>query len=296
MVSSSSRKKTDSEKKKPAISYFSKDKIICPVCKKAFEKEVMRSGNGRMIAGGLTDDLHRIFQPSAKFGRIYPLIYEIGACPYCYTAMLWSDFTELKKKEDTDRLFESRDERKDKVNNVFPHFNLKHERTLFDGCAMYYLALLTYSKVNPEMLPTMKSAFLSLRLAWLTHELDLAVPGHNFEFISQAMYRKALFFYQQGILCETDRTEKSSTLGNFGPDMDKNYGWDGVIYLCGLLEYTYGQKDDLQLRLKKLSESKTAIARIFGLGKSSKNKPGPLLEKARDLYDRLTKEVNDDDF
>ena len=99
MVSSSSRKKTDSEKKKPAISYFSKDKIICPVCKKAFEKEVMRSGNGRMIAGGLTDDLHRIFEPSAKFGRIYPLIYEIGACPYCYTAMLWSDFTELKKKK-----------------------------------------------------------------------------------------------------------------------------------------------------------------------------------------------------
>lgn len=110
------------------------------------------------------------------------------------------------------------------------------------------------------------------------------------------MKRKALFFYHQAIQCETDRTEKSSTLGNFGPDMDKNYGWDGVIYLCGLLEYNYGQQDDLQLRLKKLSESKTAIARIFGLGKSSKNKPGPLLEKARNLYDQLAKELNDDDF
>ena len=50
------------------------------------------------------------------------------------------------------------------------------------------------------------------------------------------------------------------------------------------------------MRLKKLSESKTAIARIFGLGKSSKNKPGPLLEHARNLYDELTKELKDDDL
>ena len=201
MVSSSSRKKGLEEKKKPAISYFSKDKIICPVCKKAFEKEVMRSGNGRMIAGGLTDDLHRIFEPSAKFGRIYPLIYDIGACPNCYTALLWSDFNDVKKKEDIDKLFESRDERKEKVSTIFPHFNLKHERSLFDGCAYYYLALLTYSKLNPDFLPTMKSAFLSLRLSWLTHELDLAVPGHNFQYISDVMKRKALFFYHQAIQC-----------------------------------------------------------------------------------------------
>ena len=52
--------------KKVGISYWSKDKVKCPVCKKDFEREVMRSGNGRMIAGGLTEELHRIFEPSAK--------------------------------------------------------------------------------------------------------------------------------------------------------------------------------------------------------------------------------------
>ena len=161
---------------------------------------------------------------------------------------------------------------------------------------MYYLAILTYSDANPELLPTMKSAFLTLRLAWLTRELNAACPGHNYDYVSQVFYRKALFFYNQSIINETERVEKCSTLSNFGPDMDKNYGWDGVIYLRGLLEYKYGQKDDLQLRLKSLSESKTAIARIFGLGKSSKDKPGPLLEKARDLYDMLSKEVSDDDI
>ena len=272
--------KKDTEKKKVSISYWSKDKCICPVCKKSFEKEVMLSGNGRMIAGGLTDELHRIFEPSARFGKVYPLIYEIGVCPHCYTALLWNDFKELKNK----------------VSTIFPYFNLKRERTLFDGCAMYYLALLTYSAVDKDLLPTMKSAFLSLRLAWLTEELNGVCPGYNYDYISQVFYKKALFFYQQAVINETQRIEKSSTLSNFGPDMDKNYGWDGVVYLCGLLEYKYGQKEDIQLRLKKLNESKTAIARIFGLGKSSKAKPGPLLEKSRDLYDMLSKELNDDDF
>ena len=77
-----------------------------------------------------------------------------------------------------------------------------------------------------------------------------------------------------------------------GPDMDKSYGYDGVIYLSGLLEFKYGQKKDLEARLKKLDEAKRSIARIFGLGKSSKAKPGPLLDVARDLYDKLAAELS----
>ena len=73
-------KKTD-EKKKPAISYWSKNKCHCPVCKKDFPREEMLSGNGRMNAGKLTDELHRLYIPSARYGKIYPLIYAIGACP-----------------------------------------------------------------------------------------------------------------------------------------------------------------------------------------------------------------------
>ena len=42
--------KMQSEKKKAAISYWSKEKCTCPVCKRQFDKEVMLSGNGRMIA------------------------------------------------------------------------------------------------------------------------------------------------------------------------------------------------------------------------------------------------------
>lgn len=284
------------EKKKPGISYWSKEKMICPVCKKAFQHEIMRSGNGRMIAGSLTEELHRNFEPSAKFGRVYPLIYEIGACPNCYSAFFWNDFKEKIPVEDIDNLFDSSEERKKMAENIFPYFNLKKERTLYDGAAMYFLALMTYDRMGVYTLPTMKRAIISLRLAWLCNEINLRCAGHNYDYVSKVFYTKALFFYQQAVINEGNRSEKSSTLPNMGPDMDKNYGWDGVIYLCGLLEYKYGQQDDIQLRLKKLNESKTAIARIFGLGKSSKNKPGPLLEHARNLYDNLSKLISDDEF
>ena len=295
MSATTSKKPTDPEKK-PSLSYWSKDKCICPVCKKPFPKEIMRSGNGRMNAGNLSEELHRDYIPSAKYGKVYPLIYEVGACPNCYAAFLWNDFADIKKTEIADKMFDHSEKRKQACNTIFPYFDLKNERTLFDGAAMYYLALMTYDDADVDMIPTMKKAIISLRLAWLTQEIHQRCSGHNYDYISQVFYRKALFFYQQAVINETNRVEKSSTLGNMGPDMDKNYGWDGVIYLCGLLEYKYGQQEDIQLRLKKLNESKTAIARIFGLGKSSKNKPGPLLEHARNLYDNLSKLVNDDEF
>lgn len=287
-------KETDGTEKKVATSYFSKDRVMCPVCKQDFAKEVMLSGQGRMIAGELTDELHRQFEPSKKYGLIYPLIYDVGACPNCYAALFWNDFKDLKKADAQDKILTSAESRVEGVSAVFPHFDLKRPRTLFDGCAMYYLALFTYDKVGAELFPTVKRAIITLRLAWLCKDLNAACPGRNYDYMAQVFYRKAAFFYQQSLVVELDRTEHSSSVSNSGPDMDKNYGWDGVVYLNGLLEYKYGQKEDMQLRLKKLSEAKTAIARLFGLGKSSKAKPGPLLEKSRELYNLLSAELKEE--
>lgn len=286
-----SKSKNKTEGKKPAISYWSKKKCTCPVCNKEFQREEMLSGNGRMNAGKLTDELHRLYIPSAKFGKIYPLIYTIGACPNCHAAFFWNDFTDIKDEKSLKRIYSKTEERKECVNSIFPYYDLTRNRTLLDGAAMYYLAILTYDEVDLSYLPTMKRAILTLRLAWLCQELEEECPGHNFNVVSDIFYRKAIFFYQQVVINETARVEKSSTLANMGPDSDKNYGWDGVIYLCGLLEYKYGQTEDISLRLKKLDESKIAIARIFGLGKTTKEKPGPLLEHSRNLYEQLTKEL-----
>ena len=285
-------KKGFEEKKKPVISYWAKDKIECPVCHKPFEMEVMHKGNGRMIAGNLTDELHRMFMPSKKFGRIYPLIYDIGTCPKCHASFFWKDFTDIRDSSSFDRIQQDEEKRKAAVENVFPYYNLKSERTLYDGAAMYYLALLCYEKVDIAYAPTFKRGMICLRLAWICKDLERVCPGHNYNYVAEVFYRKALFFYQQTLINETGRIESIESVSNFGPDMDKNYGYDGVIYLCGLLEYKYGQREDEELRLKKLDEYKRSIARIFGLGKSSKSKPGPLLEVARGLYDKLAAELS----
>ena len=288
-----SSKKVENPGKKPKISYWSKNRCHCPVCQNNFEREEMLSGSGRMIAGELTDELHRVFEPSAKYGQIYPVIYSIGACPKCHTALFWSDFEEIQDNNSLNALLADSKNRKEIVNNMFPYYELTRERNLLDGAAMYYLALLSYEKVDLSYAPTMKSAIISLRLAWICRDLQKIVPEHNYDYAAEVFYRKAQFFYEQTLINETQRIETIAKITNFGPDIDKNYGYDGVIYLNSLLEYKYGQKEDMQMRYKKLDANKRSIARIFGLGKSSKSKPGPLLEKSRDLYDKLTATLNE---
>ena len=288
-----SSKKVENPGKKPKISYWSKNRCHCPVCQNNFEREEMLSGSGRMIAGELTDELHRVFEPSAKYGQIYPVIYSIGACPKCHTALFWSDFEEIQDNNSLNALLADSKNRKEIVNNMFPYYELTRERNLLDGAAMYYLALLSYEKVDLSYAPTMKRAIISLRLAWICRDLQKIVPEHNYDYAAEVFYRKAQFFYEQTLINETQRIETIAKITNFGPDIDKNYGCDGVIYLNSLLEYKYGQKEDMQMRYKKLDANKRSIARIFGLGKSSKSKPGPLLEKSRDLYDKLTATLNE---
>ena len=67
------------------------------------------------------------------------------------------------------------------------------------------------------------------------------------------------------------------------------------MYLTALLRYKYSFHDNPKLRVRALDEAKRTIARIFGLGKSSKAKPGPLLEHARELYGTISKCLNETD-
>ena len=298
MYTRSSKQDSDSDKK-PKLSYWSKSKCRCPVCQRDFAKEEMLTGSGRMNAGELTDELHRNYIPSEKYGAVYPLIYAVGACPRCHLAFFWKDFEEITDKPSIEALRDDDERRKKMVSTIFPHYELSRERNLLDGAAMYYLALLSYEKVDVGYAPTFKRAMISLRLAWLCNHLNETIPGYNYDYIAHVFYQKANFFYEQTILNETNRVETFAGVNNFGPDMDKNYGYDGMIYLIGLLEFKYGQTEDMPLRYKKLDEDKRAIARIFGLGKSSKAKPGPLLENARNLYDKISdllKEANTIDF
>ena len=76
-----------------------------------------------------------------------------------------------------------------------------------------------------------------------------------------------------------------------GPDLDKDFDYDGITYLVGALTYLYGDKSNEEVRQKNLEEIKTLFGKLFGMGKSNVNKPKEILEKSKDFYDLITKEL-----
>lgn len=275
--------KTDSE---PSITFYSKDQTLCPICDTKFKREELMSGGGRLIAGLLTDELRRLYEPSAKYGEIFPLIYTITVCPKCHYAAFSQDFSILDK-ESLNKIYDAMEMRYDSVKSIFPSLDFQKNRTLNEGAASYYLALLCYEKVDVKFSPTIKRGLCALRAAWLFYELGKKYPEENYTYVSHLMYKKSLFFYRHAIELETSGKEMIANLKSFGPDIDKNYGFDGVLYLGALLEYKYGNKSNTEKRKELLTLNRRSLAKMFGLGKSSKNKPGPLLEHARSLYDGI---------
>ena len=288
------REEDQQSKKEAAISYYAKDQIECPVCGAKFKREEMYSGGGRVIAGNLTEELHRLYEPSAKYGEVYPLIYSMTVCPQCLYTGFTQDFRVIERPI-ADKLLEAMNERYSAIKGLFGHVNFNTTRTLHEGAASYYLALMCYDYFDPKYSPTIKQAICALRAAWLFSTLGEKEPEENYTYISQLFYQKALFLYRRALELETTGKEMIAGLKSFGPDVDKNYGYDGVIYLGALLEYRYGQRLDTATRLKRLEMHKIALAKMFGLGKSSKSKPGPILEYARALYDALKLELNETD-
>jgi uncharacterized protein (DUF2225 family) len=80
------------EEKELKISFFSKKEYTCPSCKAVFHKEERLTGGGRLIAGPLTVELHRLYEPSTKYGEVFPLTYQAVVCPECWFASSESDF------------------------------------------------------------------------------------------------------------------------------------------------------------------------------------------------------------
>ncbi len=277
--------------KAPTITFYSKDQTECPICNARFKREELMSGGGRMIAGALTDELRRLYEPSAKFGEIFPLVYSLTVCPKCHYAAFPQDFCVLDK-ESLSRIYEHMRERYDSVKKLFSKIDFTSARSLAEGAASHYIALFCYEYVDSKYSPTIKQGVCAIRGAWLFSELGKKYPEENYTYISDLLYRKALFFYRRAVELESTGKEMIANMKSFGPDLDKNYGYDGVLYLCALLEYKYGSRADPDRRRESLAVQRRSLAKMFGLGKSSKTKPGPLLEHARTLYEHLVTELN----
>jgi len=276
------------------VSYISKEELTCPVCDTIFNREELLSGSGRLIAGKLTDELHRLYEPSAKYGEVYPLIYQATVCPECWFAAMDKDFVDFPAFT-RDKAIKDREERITDTMLIFPETDFKKPRDIISGAASLYLVLRCYEFFPKEFSPTIKQAIAALRAGWMLDEINKKTPDRHFDWVSLLFKKKANYLYNEAIRREQRGIETLSALKNFGPDTDKNYSYEGALYLTALLRYKYSYKDNPELRKKALEEAKRTIARIFGVGKSSKAKPGPLLEHAKNLYETISKELNEVD-
>jgi uncharacterized protein len=273
------------------VSYIAKNSTLCPVCQNEFKREELLTGGGRMNAGDLTDELHRQYLPTGKYGDVYPLLYPITVCPNCYYAAFIPDFDQIPFAEAND-LKQLIGERKNLVKNIDPAVDFHKNRSLKEGIASYLLALTCYETHKSCDAPTFRQALAALRGGWLSMDYHKKVPDDNWDYLAQVFLRKSAFYYSMVIENEEKGGEQVSGLGNLGPDIDNNYGFDGVLYLAGLLEFKYGQRTNVYKRGEKLKKARSTVARIVGMGKSSKSKPGPLLESSRDLHKMIKSELD----
>jgi uncharacterized protein (DUF2225 family) len=276
------------------LSFMSKEEYTCPVCNLNFHREELLSGSGRLIAGELTDELHRLYQPSAKYGDVYPLAYTATVCPECWFASMDKDFFDLPR-EARRRVQEDQEKRAADTRRIFPKVDFYEQRNLISGAASLYLVVRCYDFYPKEFSPTIKQGIAALRTGWLLDDMNEKYPGQHFDWVAHLFKKKAQFFYAEAIRREEQGTETLSAIKTFGPDTDKNYAYEGALYVSGLLKLKYGSRENLEQWRASMGDVKRTIAKIFGLGKSSKNKPGPLLEHARRLYISINKELNEFD-
>jgi uncharacterized protein len=283
--------KPEMEKEKK-VTFISKEPIICPVCETSFNREELFSG--RVNAGDLTDELHRTYIPTHNYGEVFPLVYELTVCPACWFSAYKYDFLGLPSKL-ASLLKDQTAARVEATQRIFGGADFTSPRGLVEGAAAYYLAMLSYEQLPKEFSPAIKQGISALRAAWLCGYLDKKKPGENFLYAGRVFYSKARFLYRLAVELEQKGKEQLTTVKWLGPDTDKNYGFEGVLYLSAMLELKYGPKEDEAKRLEALDANKRTIAKMFGIGKKSKSKPGPLVDKVRDLYEQLKKELHLED-
>lgn len=270
--------------------FFNKTATVCPVCETSFYREELLSGGGRLIAGELTDELHRTYEPSKKFGEVYPLIYTVPVCPACLYAALPQDFSE-PKGEALEVLKGEAERRRTDVSLVLKDLNFADYRRLEEGVASYVLAIMCYEHFDRHAAPCFKRALCALRAAWLLRALNSRQVGENFDYLAQLFYRKARFFYFRAIELAQNGQEALEGKVQYGPDLDKNFGFEGLLYLAGLLEFRYGPREDRQRRVRSLENAKRIVSKLFGTGKVSRARPSAILDKARDLYEEMNREI-----
>jgi uncharacterized protein (DUF2225 family) len=276
------------------VSFYSKNDIECPVCKTAFKREELLTGRGRQNAGDLTNELRRTYLPTQKFGTVTPLIYPMTVCPNCLFAADDFDFMSLRPKA-IPNITNFKTVRATYMMKVFdkvPDFS--ERRNFTTGTASYILAISCYPFFDKKKFsPTIKIAIYSLRTAWLLTDLFAETKDPRYQDLSRLFYNKSSEFYDTALINQSKAVEPLDGCKNLGPDTDKNYGYDGLLYVNALLKFKNAHLvEDPYEKLKLYEEVKRNISKVFGMGKKAKNKPEVLLAFAKEIYDKLADEIS----
>jgi uncharacterized protein (DUF2225 family) len=281
------------EEKELKVSFYKKDELACPACGSTFHKEELLTGGGRLIAGMLTRELHRLYEPSKKYGNVYPLVYQAIVCPVCWFASAETDFPLLP---DSNKAMKDKDRRMADAQLIFPELDFEAPRGLMEGAASQYLTLRCYDYYPKQFSPTIKQGVASIRTAWLLDELDKVHPQQHYDWLATLFRKKSEYLYNEALAREQSGGETMSAMKIFGPDTDKNYSYEGMLYMCAYLRYKYGPAQGSAERKYSLESARRTIAKLFGMGKSSKDKPGAFLDLARKVYDSINAELETGDI
>ncbi len=76
-----------------------------------------------------------------------------------------------------------------------------------------------------------------------------------------------------------------------GPDTDKNWSFEGLIYLSSYLRYKCLQyrQTDRKEKIQSLTIARANVSRLHDYGRASHSRPALLVEFSRSLFDKLTK-------
>ncbi|MEJ5272972.1 MAG: DUF2225 domain-containing protein [Spirochaetota bacterium] len=275
------------------VSFFANEETICPICEEKFRIEKMLSGRGRLNAGKLTDELRRLYIPTPKYGLVNPLYYIIVTCPNCFYSAYEQDFKNIPPSN-IDQLRNDIVKRKKFVYDSFGPIDFKKERKILEGLVSLVMAQYSYAFFPQKIAPTTKIAISSLRAAWLATDLENEKKDKFYANLKNTLYKKAYNYYSKAYTLLNNGKENVEAAGFLGPDLDKNYGFNGFLYVYGVLLYKYGlpEIDDNAEKIKLASDAKSIIGRIFGSGKSSKDKNVQFLDMARDLYEKYAKFIS----
>lgn len=277
----------------PKVSFIEKNPRTCPVCKGEFYHEMLLSGGGRLIAGKLRDDLRRTYEKSKRYGTVYPLIYVVVVCPNCLYAAFQEDFQLIDPKK-KNIASDSAAQRARYMKEFFgDDVDFTRNRTLLEGAASYFLALDGYHYHGKDTAPTLKKALCSLRLSWTLEDLATVYPNENYDRLIPFFQYKASELYSASIECMQNGKENFEKLKSFGPDIDNNFGYEGMLYMGALLGMDASKFiPDPKVKAQTLVQAKRKISKVFGSGKTSKSKPSALLEKIKELHNNITEELN----